>query len=104
MLSQNWLLENIKFETPQVNVIEIEKIFIPLLPFLYLHAFSLFAHNVIISSNSVYASLIHAKVCEYKNYKENENKHFLLHLPLGNTTVCLPLEIPQKQWSDVSVR
>ena len=41
----------------------------------------LYAHRTIVSTISVYASLVHAKACEYENYKDHENKCFPLHQP-----------------------
>ena len=78
--------------TAQVNVIDTEKIYIPLFSFfIFIHS-CLYAHNAIVSTSSVYASLVHAKACEYENDKDNENKCFSVHPPLWNV-ICLPLEI-----------
>ena len=89
-LSQNSPLLNIKLETAQVNVIEIEKstysfLSSPIIACLY-------AHSAIVSTISVYNSLIHPKACKYEHYKDYENKCFSLHSPLWNIIICLPLD------------
>ena len=90
VLSENSPLLNIKLETAQVNEIEIEQKKSVLSILIFAH---LYAHNAIVSTVSVYASLKHVKVGEYENYKDYENKCFSLHPPLWNIIIYLPLEI-----------
>ena len=97
-LSQNSLLGNIKFETPQVglNVVEIEKkkkksfLFFP-----FLYSYICMRSMLYVSAGSVYAGLIYAKACGYEkiwrymdmNYKVYEKVNVFNCIRLWDTSL-----------------
>ena len=60
--------------------------------------------SVIVYAVSAYTSLVHAKACEYENYKNYENKYFVCIRLCEISLSVYFLRMRRSQWGDVSVR